>query len=305
MIEKESETVNTLKEFQVVLEIALCGSISKAAKKLKIAQPTLSKYLLNLEEKLGYELFDRKKSPLCPTEIGERYIKAGKQILEVYSQFKREIEKLSSSERDVLKIGISPTRAHYILPSLIEEFRKVSPQTKLVVKERTTSQLNSELSRGELDLIVSLKYDGTRQFEEIPLFSEKVMLAVPKKYKDYDAMRVLRECPFINIGAGLRMSDTLLGILSEVGAEEPVVEAQSIEAVLALVNQGIGAALAPSYISKYGAYSNVVFMPLPDGISEKFDTEIGREVCIFTLRGKKLTPSEQAFVDVCRHIAKF
>ncbi len=297
--------MNTLKEFEVVLEIASCGSISKAAKKLKIAQPTLSKYLAHLEENLGAELFDRKKSPICLTEIGERYIKAGQQILDVYSQFERDLKKLTSSNAEVLKIGISPTRAHYILPSLIEEFRKRCSDTKLVVKERTTSQLNSELSRGELDLIISLKYDGTRQFEEVSLFSEKVMLAVPKKYEKYDAMYILKECPFINIGAGLRMSDTLLSILREVGAEEPAVEAQSIEAVLALVNRGIGAALAPSYIAKYGTYDNVAFMPLPDGIRGKFDTEIGREVSIFSRKGQILTLSEQAFVDVCRDIVKF
>lgn len=294
--------MNTLKEFEVVLEIASCGSISKAAKKLNIAQPTLSKYLAKLEESLGAELFDRKKSPLCPTEIGERYIKAGKQILDIYSQFECDLKKMNSDSQDILKIGISPTRAHYILPSIIEKFRERCPETKLIARERTTAQLNAELSRGELDLIISLKHDGTRQFDEIPLFSEKVMIAVPKKYEKYDAMRILKECPFINIGAGLRMSDTLLGILSEVGAKEPAVEAQSIEAVLALVNRGIGASIAPSYIAKYGIYDNVVFKELPCEISEKFNVEIGREVCIFLRKEQNLPPTEQIFIDVCREL---
>ncbi|MBR5543523.1 MAG: LysR family transcriptional regulator [Oscillospiraceae bacterium] len=294
--------MNSLRQFEFVIEIAGCESISKAAKNLKISQPTLSKYIANLEQKLGVELFDRKTVPISLTEAGEKFVRAGKQILDVYSQLDRDFLKIKENATDVVRVGISPTRAHYILPALVREFKKLNSSAKLVIKERTTSQLNSELLRGELDLIISLRYDGTSEFEEVPLFSEKVMLAVPKKCAGLDALSVLRTCPFISTGAGLKMSDVLLGVLSEAGGSEPIIEVQSIESVLSLVNEGVGAALAPSYISECGAYDNIVFMELPKLMKNRFATKLDREVCVFFRKNQMLSDSEEDFVQACKNV---
>lgn len=291
-----------MKQFEVVQTIVACGSISKAAKKLKIAQPTLSKYLANVEKELGTELFDRKTVPVKLTEAGERFLRAGKQILDEYSRLRRDIARLSDSSPDVIRVGMSPTRAHYILPSLMSEFRRLNPYAKVIIRERTTTQLNAELSRGELDLIISLKYEGTKQFESVSLFYEDVVLAVPKKYKAFDGERILRECLFISVGAGLRMSNVLRDILTDFGANEPVLEAQSIESVVSLVNEGMGAALVPSYVSKYGGYKNIKFVELPDTVKKRFGRELGREVCVFYREETMLSPSEKDFIEACRKL---
>lgn len=291
-----------MKQFEVVLTIAACGSISKAAKKLKIAQPTLSKYLANVEKEMNTELFDRKTVPVRLTEAGERFLRAGKQILDEYSKLCRDIAKLSDSSPDVIRVGMSPTRAHYILPSLMREFRCMNSDTKVIIRETTTSQLNTELSRGELDLIISLKYDGTKQFDSVSLFYEDIVLAVPKKYKSFGAEQVLRECPFISVGAGLRMSDVLRDVLSDFGGKEPAIEAQSIESVVSLVNQGLGATLVPSYVSEYGGYENIVFDELPESVKKRFVGELGREVCVFYRTESLLSSAEKDFIEACRRL---
>ncbi len=291
-----------MKQFEVVQTIAACGSISKAAKKLKIAQPTLSKYLASVEKEIGAELFDRKTVPARMTEAGERFLRVGKQILGEYSKLRRDIAKLSESSPDVIRVGMSPTRAHYILPSLMSEFRRLNPDAKVVIRERTTSQLNAELSGGELDLVISLKYDGTKQFESASLFYEDIVLAVPKKYNELDGEWVLRECPFISVGAGLRMSDILRDILAEFGGREPAIEAQSIESVVSLVNHGLGAALVPSYISEYGGYENIVFVELPESVKKRFVRELGREVCVFYRDENLLSQSEKDFIEACKKL---
>ena len=70
-----------LRQFEFVMEIARCGSVSKAARYLNLSQPTLSKYIANLEEEIGLELFDRTTIPLKLTEAGRRYLAAGDRIL--------------------------------------------------------------------------------------------------------------------------------------------------------------------------------------------------------------------------------
>ncbi len=294
--------MNSFKQFEFVIEVARCQSISKAAKNLKISQPTLSKYLANLEKKLEVELFDRTSIPISLTEAGEKFVRAGKRILDVYTQLDRDFLKIKENAVDVVRVGISPTRAHYILPALVTEFQKLNSSAKLVIKERTTAQLNAELLSGELDLIISLRHEGTNQFEAVPLFSEKVMLAVPKKFSALDSMSVLEKCPFISAGSGLKMSNVLLDILGEVKGKEPIIEAQSIDSVLALVNYGTGAAIAPSYICECGIYDNVVFMELPESMKNRFASKLEREVCVFFREKQLLGNSGKDFVRACEKL---
>ncbi len=293
------------KQFKMVAEVARCGSISKAAKTLGIAQPTLSKYISNLEEKLGTELFDRRKLPLSLTEAGERYVRAGNRIVDIYSQLERDLEKLGEGETQTVRVGISPTRAHYMLASIVDEFRKKNSCAKLVVRERTTSQLSADLVRGDIDLAISLKCDGMREFALRRLFSEKIMIAVPKEYQKSDAMQILKECPFITIGEGLRMSDVLLDILDEVGGKEPDLSVQSIESALSLANRGAGVALAPSYIAEYGRFDNLIFIELPDEVKRHFGASLEREVCVFYKKNRTLSKAEADFIKACEGIAKY
>ncbi len=294
--------MNSLKQFELVIEVARCHSISKAAKNLKISQPTLSKYLANLEKKLEIELFDRTSIPISLTEAGEKFVRAGKRILDVNAQLERDFLKIKENTADVVRVGISPTRAHYILPALVREFQKLNSSAKLVIKERTTAQLNAELLCGELDLIISLRHEETNQFQSVSLFSEKVMLAVPKRFSDLDALSVLEKCPFISAGSGLKMSNVLLDILSEVKGKEPIIEAQSIDSVLSLVNQGVGATIAPSYVYEYGIYDNIVFMEIPESMEKRFASKLEREVCVFFREKQLLSDSEKDFVRACENM---
>jgi DNA-binding transcriptional LysR family regulator len=71
------------KSFHYVLAIANKGSILGAAKSLGISQPSLSKYLQNLQDTLGIQLFERKNGKAIPTHAGKRYLEAGRKILNV------------------------------------------------------------------------------------------------------------------------------------------------------------------------------------------------------------------------------
>ncbi len=291
-----------LREFEFVIEISKHGSVSKAAKALKIAQPTLSKYLARLEEKLGVVLFERGKLPLKPTEAGDRYIAAGKRILQTYMRLERDFSQMKSGEDKALKIGISPTRAHFVLPKLVSEFHRLNNDTKLVVKEKNTSGLNNDLANGKLDLIISLKYDGTKNFECVPLFEESVLFAIPKKYQGETLEKIISECEFILTEKGLNISNMLREILFESGRDDAYIEVQSIESALALTNEGLGISLVPSYVKGYGLYENVFYEEIPEEIKGASLLNFKRQICIFYRKDEKLGKSELDMINICKKI---
>lgn len=292
----------TLRQFEFVMEIAKWKSISKAAGSLHLAQPTLSKYLQKLENELGVELFDRTTIPIKLTHAGEKYVLAGQKVLDAEHQFQKELGELKSNTAGVVKVGISPSRAPYILPSIIREYKCAVPDGKIIIKERNTAQLNAELQRGDLDLIISLRSDGTRDFTQEYLFGETTLLAVPKEMALLDAIEILRTQPVISIGSGLRLWRVLNFVLDDVGGNTPQIECQSIESALSLVKKGFGATIVPSYIVKYSAaeqHKGVVFKNLPEACYQRLAAELEREVCLFYRKEQFLTDVEKTFIDAC------
>ncbi len=292
-----------LRQYEFVIEIARCGSISKAARYLNLAQPTLSKYLTNLEEEIGVELFDRTTIPVKLTEAGRRYLAAGEHILKTYQKLKGDLDEIKAGMADSVRVGMSPTRAHFILPELVKNFKAINSEAKIIVEEYTTSELNENLLKGKLDLTISLQDDETNRFDYIPLSTEETVLAVPEKYKDYGVERILKECPFISRVTDGYLSDLLLNILYEYRREEPTVEAQSIESILALVNDNVGVGLVPSYVKDRCHYGNVIYMKLPDKLAEQNKMKHKRQICIFYKDDKQLSKAGRDFIKAAKSTA--
>jgi len=296
--------VKNIKQYELAIEIARQGSISKASQYLQISQPTLSKYLQKLEAELGFEIFDRSTYPLKTTAVGEKYLEAGKKIIDISYNLKKELDEIKNNKNSIVRLGISPSRAPYLLPKLIAGYSEKNPEGRIVVRERNTSQLNGDLLNGNLDITISLLNDSTKAFAYESLFFEKVLLAVPANNVDLDAITVLKTKPVISVGSGLRMWKALNLVLNEAGGEPPKIECQSIEAALSLVRAGFGATLVPSYIRDYGENKNLRFKLLPEEYYKKFHGELERRVCIFYRRETILSSADKAFIEACKTALK-
>jgi len=97
-------------QLEYVMAIAEEKSFSKAAKKLYISQPSLSQYIMRLEEQIGIKIFDRTTNPLILTFAGEKYLEAAKNILILNNQLKRVLVDIADSKKGRLTIGIPVSR---------------------------------------------------------------------------------------------------------------------------------------------------------------------------------------------------
>jgi len=295
--------MKTLRQFEVVAEIARQQSVSKAAEVLSISQPTVSRFLHNLEMDLGLELFDRTVMPLRLTLAGERYLQAANKILDANRQLEKELRDIRNTN-NVLRIGISPSRAPYIMPAILAEYRAQFPDTRIIVQERTVRQLNEGLLRGEFDLIINLLTDETRSFAYETLFTEGVLLVAPYGMAELSAEEILKNQQMITIGKGQKMWEVTEKVLTFFGGQEPMIECQSIEAALALVRRGMGAMLVPSYIAESGRGEDgvIVYKKLPPKCVKQFESDLHREVCVFYRDPAFLTQAERGFIAASRKI---
>lgn len=300
-----------INQFAYVLEVAKTSSITIAAENLNLTQPALSKYLKKLESELGIEIFVRSTNPISLTDAGERYVYAARRIIDTNNQLSKQLEQIKQDQNTVIHVGISPSRAPYLLPEIIRRFREADKQTRIIIDECGTKELNEKLSHGDLHLIISINDDDTSCFEKTELLDETIMLAVPESLlsiaqPDYDkrfALDILRSSPIISGGKGQKMWGMLNNIQTEIGGGDALIECQNMVTAMALVQAGVGVMLVPSYMAKNDGADDKInfldavrFLPLDLAAYPTLAVETNRKVCLFYRKEQFLSKSEKSFI---------
>lgn len=143
------------KQALYVKTIAEAGTITAAAKRLYISQPSLSQTLHQIEQEVGMPLFDRSSSPFHLTFAGERYLRAVEAILDIEERLKAEMESIRHEDGGRLRLGISVTRAMQVLPDVIPRFHAAYPNVVLELKECASASLEGALQKGHVDLVLA------------------------------------------------------------------------------------------------------------------------------------------------------
>lgn len=171
-----------LKEFEYVLAINEERSFSKAAKKLFISQPSLSQYINRLEGQLGVTIFDRNTIPLSLTFEGELYINSVKSIMNIVSNMRKSFEDISNLKIGRVNIGLTPSKANNPLPAILPVFKETYPGVELIITERTSSELEDMLTRGQVDVCMLNLPIKSKGIEYEPIIKENIYLAAPPDY---------------------------------------------------------------------------------------------------------------------------
>lgn len=159
-------------QLEYLIAIDTHRSFVVAADKCFVTQPTLSMQIQKLETELGVTLFDRRKHPVVPTQLGSELIAQARLILQEHSRIKDIIDEKRGVIGGELSLGIIPTLAPYLLPQFLISLLDKYPNLKLSVSELTTTQIVSCLRNEQLDcgILATPLYEPS--LSETPLFYE-------------------------------------------------------------------------------------------------------------------------------------
>ncbi len=162
----------TLTQLEYVVAVDTHGSFVAAAEKCFVTQPTLSMQIHKLEEELGVKLFDRSKQPVLATEIGKVIIEQARAVLFENDKIKEIVSAQNSNVNGLLKVGVIPTLAPYILPRFMNEFSKQYPDVQIQIWEYQTDTILDKLKKEQLDCGLLATPLNDHQIKETPLFYE-------------------------------------------------------------------------------------------------------------------------------------
>lgn len=145
---------------QVVSEL---GSISKAAEQLHISQPTLSKKISRLEQKLKMALFYRDPIGMVPTEAAKLLISKGHHLTSQLAQLERELALMANLQGGMISVGVGPIVEQDILPKVLLDFVEQQYSFKISTVTMSSEALLENLQNGKLDIAI-----GTFGEEDVP-----------------------------------------------------------------------------------------------------------------------------------------
>lgn len=157
-----------LKQAQYVKTISQTGSLTAAAKKLYVSQPSLSQMLRQIEDEIGLQIFDRSVSPFRITYAGEKYLEAADAIISANAQLERQLHEIRNDHSGRLRLGISVSRAMQVMPLVLPTFIEQYPDVKLELTECGSAGLEELLNNGQIDLaMAAIESDSTNMAYEL------------------------------------------------------------------------------------------------------------------------------------------
>lgn len=286
----------TSQQIEYVLTLAEQGSFSKAARRLSVTQPSLSQYIINIENQLGTQLFDRSSSPIRLTAAGQAYVRTAAQIKALEENLHNEISDMSDLRTGSLRIGSTIFRASCMLPRSITEFCHRYSGVNVSVMEAGSQQLLEYVLSGEIDLIVDAGNFDPKLFEAEPLADERLLLAVPHgselvgklaatpltaedirsssmKFltaKPVELPQLAGEKMIVCDDGGEFTVEKIDGIFSTVGmTPHYALKVRSVESAFAFVMAQFGSAFLPDSLVRFGDVSrHPVYYVLPDALAK-------------------------------------
>jgi DNA-binding transcriptional LysR family regulator len=267
-----------LRHLRYFVAVAENLNFTKAAAKLHLAQPSLTRQVHNLEEEIGVRLLNRSKTQVALTEEGRSFLVDAKRILALAMESILAVQRLSRGETGQLNIAYLSNSDFELLPETLGSFRLAFPHIALNLFDMVPAEQFRALEIGKIDLgFVGLRPPGTLghvQWESIARHRTVVVLPArhPLARKSQVQLRDLRAMFFVGMSEkthpGFRQ--WLHETCQPAGFTPRILQDADLEpALMTFVAQGLGVSLARERIKKL-PHPGVVFRPLTPSVRSDY-----------------------------------
>jgi LysR family transcriptional regulator, hydrogen peroxide-inducible genes activator len=249
----------TLTQLEYIVAVDTYRHFGKAAESCFITQPTLSMQIKKLEEELEIIIFDRSRQPLIATDVGQRLIDQARVVLKEAEELSGIVKDHKNQVSGMLRIGIIPTLAPYLLPLFIGNYKKKYPNIFIKVVEQTTGKIVDLLHKDLIDVGILVTPLKEEKILEKPLFYEEMLIYINSENKLHQKKDItLKDIAVPEIwllSDGHCFRDQVVNLCSFLGTVDSQLpfhfEAGSLETLMNIVDREGGITLIPE-LAKIG-----------------------------------------------------
>ncbi|KIH76228.1 transcriptional regulator, LysR family [Geoalkalibacter ferrihydriticus] len=292
-----------LKRLEVFCRTVEHKSFTRAAEALLLSQPTVSEHIRHLEEMLGEKLLDRLGREVQPTPAGQILYQYAQRILRLKDEACQALEHFRGNLAGHLSLGASTIPGAYLLPRQIAALKRQVPAVQVSLQISGTSNIESGLLQGELELALIGAQAKDARLECRELFRDEIVLVAPPEHpltrRPQVSLEDLRDEDFLLRERASGTRTVTVRALREQGFDlekaRVVAELGSGEAIRESVKAGIGIAFISSLAAaEERSRGTLAVVPLTD-------FSLRRPFFLVHRRNRELTPVAQLF---CRRLAE-
>lgn len=288
-------TLRQLHGFRMVAEL---GSFTRAAQRLKIAQPALSLGVRDLENELNLRLFDRTTRKVELTVAGREFLKSVDKLISDLETAVKNAQDWTERKRGRFAIAVPPFLAAMIIPSAIAEYKTAFPAIEVRLFDAQTDVIVEKVRSGEADFGVGTFSDSEEGIRREILFKDTIMAWGSPRLASIRSSRLtwrdLRQVPIIALTRESGIRQLMDQAFEKVGQlPRPAYEVSHITTALMLVEAGLGISILPSYAWGFAKAFDIVAKPL-------FEPTVNREVTIIRSSSRSLSPAAEDFTRFLR-----
>lgn len=285
--------IRTLRYF---VEVVRQQSFTRAAEKLYVTQPTISKMLKNLEDELSCTLLIRDGRKLLMTDTGQVVFERGLAILDEFRQLEAELSDINHLNKGVLRLGIPPM-VGMLMAGPIGLFRQRYPGVELKISEFGGLTVQQAVMNGELDLaMTALPVEEESALTTLPLFSHPLCVLVPRSGEWLEQTSVsptqLAAHPLLIYNEDFALSRQLMQLFARHDVKPRIaVRSGQWDFLAAMVQAGVGVAILPEPICRKLDEKTLRWLPL--------ESELRWQLGMIWREGVYLSHSAQAWLKCC------
>jgi DNA-binding transcriptional LysR family regulator len=233
----------TIQQLESLVHLVAEKNFSRAAKKMVLTQPSLSKHIKNLEDAAGTRLVNRDGAGITLTPEGKLLFDFARKVLFLREDVKDRMIRLQDKTAGSIRISASTLPATYILPYVLSRFQKAYPQIHTFVQSANSEDVIDMVLNQESEMGFIGKNPRNRKLHSEPLWEDRLILAAPSGHhwavETEITVKDLLEAPFVMREKGSATRDILgeflsehadvdmnqLNIVAEMGSSEAVKEA--------------------------------------------------------------------------------
>lgn len=241
-MQTDMKNINLL-QLEALVHLVEERSFSRAAKRMFLTQPSLTKHIRNLEDALGAKAVNRANRDFTLTPEGRVVFDYARRILKLREEAADRVMRVRASEAGDIRVAASTIPATYILPSAIAGFRKCNPEIRIAVRAADSSEVIETVLENGAEIGFIGKKAASAKLADEPLWRDRMVLAVPAAHpwakRRSVRLREIREEPFVIrekgsatreafercLAGGVGADPSGLRVMAEMGSSEAVKEA--------------------------------------------------------------------------------
>ena len=256
-----------LRQIEVFHAIYSCGSMTNAAAKLNVSQPSVSKVLAHAEQQLGYRLFDRVKGKLIPTPEAHQLFKHVADVYQDIDRLRHVATNLKAGSAGRIRVASTPAFGLEVLPKAVASFRQDHADTVFELETLHFDEISDALLESRIDIGLAFEPVSNPGIKEKKLATGRFVVlahdAAVFNGRSTLAVDDLKEHPFIGLNSRGPLGRSLAAYIASSNTDLNIVAwSETYHVAKSLVACGAGVTIADSITARSNAADDVAILAL-------------------------------------------